>query len=376
MVKPLAPTLLLIVLAVGAGATDGDAGAGLRIRIKDITRIAGNEEYTLTGYGLVAGLAGSGDSDEQLTQQTIAALLQNFNVVVDPANAKAQNTAAVIVTATTTTAAHRGDMIPATVSSIGDAQSLTGGELLLTPLLGPDGEVWGTAQGAISTGGFSFGSSGKGGDMQSKNHPTTAMLTNGVKLLRNVRTDDADGNCVSLLLAEPDYTTAVNIADAVNRQFPNSATAVDRGTVRVIIPRSYLVENATSRFMQEIEQIRVVPDMVAKVVINERTGTIVFGADVRISQVAISHGDLTISIKNTQGVSQPAPFSGGSTQTLSDQMTVVTEENASICLLPDVTTVTELVSSLNALGVTPRDTIVILHALREAGALHAELESM
>jgi flagellar P-ring protein precursor FlgI len=334
------------------------------------------ERYTLTGYGLVVGLAGTGDSDEDLTQQTIASLLENFNIAVDPANLKAQNTAVVMVTAVVETSAHSGDMVPATVSSIGDASSLTGGELLLTPVLGPDGEMWAAGQGAVSTGGHAVGSSGAGGDSQTKNHPTTGTLTNGVKLSRDVSIKLEASKSVDLFLKRPDFTTAVNMAEAINREFPNCALPADRGSVRVTVPRSYLEEQTVTKFIGDLEQIRFVPDSVARVVFNERTGTIVFGGNVQISQVAITHGNLTISVKNTEGVSQPAPLSNGTTQRMTDQQTTVNEERAPIHLLPNVTTVAQLVSALNALGVTPRDTIVILHALREAGALHAKLESI
>jgi flagellar P-ring protein precursor FlgI len=364
---------LLLGLSIALPAADANA---VRVRIKDVARVQGVERYTLTGYGLVVGLNGSGDSDEDLTQQTIASLLENFNIAVDPSSIKAQNTAVVMVTGNVETSSHSGDMIPATISSLGDATSLTGGELLLTPVLGPDGEIWASGQGAVSTGGHSVGSSGSGGDSQTKNHPTTGTLTNGVKLERDVSVKLEASKSVSLLLKRPDFTTAVNMAEAINAEFPNCAIPADRGSVRVTVPRTYLEEQTVPKFISELEQVRFVPDNVARVVFNERTGTIVFGGNVQISQVAITHGNLTISIKNTEGVSQPAPLSGGTTERMTDQQTTVNEERVPIHLLPNVTTVAQLVSSLNALGVTPRDTIVILHALREAGALHAKLESI
>lgn len=370
--RQLAAVLLAAALCRVAAGVEG-----VQIRIKDVARIQGVESYTLTGYGLVVGLAATGDSDQELTQQTIASLLQNFSIVVDPGSLKSQNTAVVMVTARVETSANAGDTIAATVSSIGDATSLTGGELLLTPVLGPDAEIWATGQGAVSTGGYSVGSGGAGGETQAKNNPTTATLTNGVKLVHDVALNLESSTSISLLIQNPDFTTAMNMADAINREFPNSAIPVDRGMVRVGVPRTFQEEHAVIRFIRDLEQIRFLPDAVAKVVFNERTGTIVFGGNVQISQVAITHGNLTISIKNTEGVSQPAPFSkGGETARMTDQTTTVNEERVPIHLLPDVTTVAELVSALNALGVTPRDTIVVLHALREAGALHAKLESL
>lgn len=374
-VRRLFASVLVLALAL-TGAAAARAEDPVRVRIKDIARIQGVESYTMTGYGLVVGLAGSGDSDEELPQRTIASLLENFSIVVDPDNVKAENTAVVMVTTSVDTSAHQGDMVPATVSSIGDAESLTGGELLLTPLLGPDGQMWATGQGAITTGSFRFGDGGGGGETQTKNHPTTGMLTNGVKLMRDVRFSLQESATVTLLLKEADFTTAVNMAEAINKQFPNSAAAVDGGKVNVSVPRSHHESQTVSRFIRSLEQIRFSPDASARVVFNERTGTIVFGGNVQISSVAITHGNLSISIKNTEGVSQPPPFSGGETERITDQQNEVTEEKVPVHLIPNVTTVAELVSTLNALGVTPRDTIVILHALREAGALHAELESL
>lgn len=365
-----------IVLAAAFCLAGAQAQEPLQVRVKDVTRIEGVEQYTLTGYGLVVGLAGSGDSDEELTQRTIANLLENFNIVVETDNLKAENTAVVMVTARVKTAAHKGDAIQATVSSIGDAESLGGGQLLLTPLLGPDGEVWATGQGALTTGSFRFGSSGEGGETQTKNHPTVGTLTNGVKLIRDVRLSIDESTTINLFLDQADFTTAVNMADSINKSFPNSAVAVDAGTVSVRVPQSYLEEQRVTSFVRALEQIRFAPDATARVVINERTGTIVFGGNVQISSVAVTHGNLSISIKNTEGVSQPAPFGGGDTEKLTDQQTSVNEEEAPVQLIPDVTTVADLVSTLNTLGVTPRDTIIILHALRQAGALHAELETL
>lgn len=374
--RNLSLLLTMTALLVGESPAAEPSADGIRVRIKDVARVQGVERHTLTGYGLVVGLAGTGDSDQELTQQTISSLLQNFNIVVDPTKLKSQNTAVVMVTAVVDTSAHAGDAIPATISSIGDATSLTGGELLLTPVLGPDAEVWATGQGAVSTGGYSAGSSGAGGETQTKNNPTTAILTNGVKLVHDVGLDLEDSKTVSLLLKSPDFTTAVNMADSINQEFPNSAIPVDRGMVRVAVPRSYGEDHAVIRFIGDLEQVRFAPDAIAKVVFNERTGTIVFGGNVQISQVAITHGNLTISIKNTEGTSQPAPLSNGTTERMTDQATSVHEERVPVHILPEVTTVAELVAALNALGVTPRDTIVILHALREAGALHASLESI
>ncbi|OGV66164.1 MAG: hypothetical protein A3K19_19550 [Lentisphaerae bacterium RIFOXYB12_FULL_65_16] len=367
---------LILVLISGALTASAQEATSFKVRVKDVARIQGNENQTLIGYGLIIGLAGSGDSDEELTQRTIANLLQNFNITVDKNNLKAKNTAVVMVTVNIASPAHKHDMLPATVASIGDAASLTGGELLLTPLLGTDGTVWALAQGPVMTGSYSFGSSAAGGETVSKNHPTTGRLTNGVKLLRDVGLDATDADVLTLCLSNPDFTSAANLADALNSRFPGAALASDSATVRVRVAKEYL-DGRTLEFIREIEAVEFAPDQKAKIVFNERTGTIIFGGSVRISSVAITHGTLTVTIKNTETVSQPGPLSRqATTERIRDQQTSAQEDRPPVIMLPDVTTVSELVKVLNALGVTPRDIMVIMHALKEAGALHAELVSL
>ncbi len=352
-------------------------GAAFKVRVKDAVRIEGVENYTMVGYGLVVGLAGTGDSDEVLTQRTLANMLQNFNMVVDEGDLKAQNSAAVMLTATIRGSAHTGDTIQTTISSIGDATSLTGGELLLTPLLGTTGETWAIAQGAVTTGGFQFGSGGPGGQSVTKNHPTVGILTNGAKMLVDIGTSLPDHDMLTVYLKKPDYSTAVNLVDAINSRFYGTAFAADVGTIKIRVPVDYREEERITEFIRDVEQIQFQPDGIAKVVFNERTGTIVFGGDVKISQVAISHGNVTVNIKNTEGISQPSPFSDtGTTESVTDQQTQVHEENSPVNLIPAITTISELVDILNLLGVTPRDIMVIFHTLREAGALHAELEAI
>ena len=373
--KQIAFLFLALVLAVPSQLVAQPAK--LEVRIKDVTRIKGVESHTLIGYGLIVGLAGTGDSDEELTQSTISNLLQNFNIVVSQDSIKATNTAAVIVTATIRRSANEGDRRSATISTIGDAKSLTGGELLLTPLLGTDGETWAIAQGAITTGAYLFGSGGEGGETQSKNHPTTGVLSNGVKLLKDVGVDLNHSETLELCLSEPDFTSSVNLAEAINKKFFGSAIAIDAATVKVRLPEIVRVENSVSEFIRDIEQLTFAPDRSARVVFCERTGTIVIGSEVRVSSVAISHGSITINVKNSTSVSQPSPFdTSGTTEVVNDQQTTVTEAQSQLQVLPTTTTVGELVQVLNALGVTPRDIMVIFHALREAGALHATLESI
>lgn len=370
-------TLAFALLLLPLFGRPGIAAAAPGVRVKDVTRIKGSESYTLVGYGVVVGLAGSGDSDEQLTQGTLANVLQNFNVVVDEENLKANNAAAVMVTATVRRAANRGDMLAVTVSSVGDATSLTGGELLLTPLLGTDGEPWAIAQGAVTTGAYAFGGGGEGGETASKNHPTTGVVSKGAKLLKDVNIGLQGADALTLCLHQPDFTSAVNMAEAINGKYFGSALAVDPATVRVRLPGDIRAENRIAEFIRDIEQVTFSPDRSARVVFSERTGTIVIGSEVRISSAAISHGSITINIKNTQQVSQPPPFARrGDTVETTDQTTDVVEGDGDIKLLPDTTTVGDLVRVLNQLGVKPRDTMAIFHALRQAGALHAVIESM
>lgn len=357
-----------------ASKTDG----GLPVRIKDVSRLKGDETYELVGYGVVTGLNNTGDSDKILIQQTLANMLQNFNIVVNPADLKAQNTAAVMVTATIRGNRREGDMVDAQVSAVGDCSSLTGGVLVMTPLVGADGESWGIAQGSVTTGGYSYGSKGAGGNQVTKNHPTTGMLTNGVKLLKNFGPDYNNDEVLTYILTNPDPTTAVNMAKAINRYYFGVATVQDSGVVKVRIPNKYRDENNVASFISEVGQLYFVSDTVAKVVFNERTGTIVIGHNVRISNAAVSHGNLYISVKNTEGVSQPGAFApqGASTERMNDQTTDVKEKEARMFELQNTTTVGELVNSLNSLGVGARDIMIIFHVLKAAGSLHAELEAM
>jgi flagellar P-ring protein precursor FlgI len=363
-----------------AGVLLTGAAGGLEVRVKDVSRLSNSEMYNLVGYGLVVGLAGTGDSDEELSQRTIRNMLETFNIAVSADNLKAGNVAAVMITALIDRPVHPGDMVSATVSSIGDASSLTGGELLLTPVLGEDGETWATGQGAVYVGGFSVGGTGEGGDSLTKNHPTSGVLINGLKMNRSVGVESMNRDILRFIIDQPDFTTAENMAEAMNRKFPDTALAMNAAAVQVRVPVEHRAENRVNGFISELEQLTFEPDQVAKVVINERTGTLVFGGNVRISAVAVSHGNLSVSIKNTEFVSQPiAPFSRNSlatTEKITDQVTQVEEQERRVQLVPDITTVGELVNTLNALGATPRDTMAILHALKRAGSLHARLQSI
>ncbi len=351
--------------------------SGMKVRIKDVARFKGVEQHMLTGYGLVVGLDGTGDSDEPLTQQTISNVLHNYGMSIERDDLIAQNTAAVMVTATVRGSANKGDNIPATVSAVGDASSLTGGTLLLTPLKGPDGEVWAQGQGNLTIGGYSFGGGGGegGAETVTRNHPLVGTLTNGAKLLRDLEADVQKKGEVVICLDDPDYTSAVNMAQAINEEFPGVARAKDAATVSVQIPRQYIEERRENVYMGKLEQISFRTDEPAKVVLNERTGTVVFGGDVKISKVALTHGNITVRVKTTPQVSQPPPLGSGETRVVEQQETDVQTEQQRIQLMPEIATVEKLVTVLNTLGATPRDIMVIMHSLRDSGALHAKLRS-
>ncbi|MCJ8329465.1 MAG: flagellar basal body P-ring protein FlgI [Lentisphaeria bacterium] len=352
----------------------------LKVRIKDVTRMKGVEKYTLIGYGIVVGLNGTGDGDTEMTQRTVKNLLENFNIKVEEGNLKIDNIAAVMVTATINETAHKGDQLKrCIVSTIGDAESLTGGTLMLTPLLGSDGKIWATAQGPIVNNSITAGKGGAGGNKIQKNHPTVAQLTNGAKLLRDVGIDINHSDTLTLYLRNPDITTVVNIAESINKVFYGSAFAVNSSTCEIRVPQVVRRENRVMKFISKIEQLEFTPDRKAKIVFNERTGTIVIGSNVKISAVAISHGNIAINIKNIDSISQPSAFTRqgeATTVRINDEVTTVTEKKADLIPVPDTMTVGELVNVLNNLKVTPRDMMIIFHALRDAGALHAELESM
>lgn len=347
-----------------------------RVRIKDVARLAGNETYTLTGYGIVVGLNNTGDSDEILIQRTVSNMLQSFNIIVDEDDIIAQNCAAVMVTGTIKGNAHAGDQVTVAIDSIGDSRSLSGGKLLLTPLLGSDGEVWATAQGPVTTGGFAFGDGGAGGEQVIKNHPTSGILTNGAKMVIDFTNEIVNNDAITYYLRQPDYTTAVNFSDTVNKSFFGSAIAKDATTIKINVPKNYTGQGGLSKFISEIEQLFFETDQAARIIFNEKTGTIVIGENVRISNAAVSHANLSVNIKNTQNVSQPNPFAEGQTQVTDDQATQIKEQKGGFKELPSTTTVGDLVETLNSLGVSARDIMIIFQLLREAGALHAELEAM
>jgi len=339
------------------------------VRIKDIATLEGRRDNQLVGYGLVVGLAGQGDSNQSIyTLQSIANMVQRFGVLVDPDDITASNVAAVMITADIPAFIESGTRIDVTVSSIGDAETLQGGVLLQTPLLGADDEVYAVAQGSMLLGGFFLG--GEDATIQ-QNHPTAAIIPDGAIVERTIRAEVIRDNAVTVLLRNPDFASAVKLAERVNQFFPGSANALSPQSVRVDIPQNYGTNPVT--FIASLESIEVEPDVEAKVIMNERTGTIVTTAAVRLSEVAVSHGNLTVSIARTPVVSQPNAFGGGETVVEDVEQLNAVEEISGFTTLDNAPTLKDLTTTLNTLGVSPRDMMVILQTIDAAGALHADL---
>jgi flagellar P-ring protein precursor FlgI len=339
-------------------------------RIKDVAKVQGVRANQLVGYGLVFGLAGTGDSNKSInTIQSVVNMLRSFGVVIDQKQLQTKNVAAVMISAKLPAYVKSGDMIDVTASSMGDAKSLAGGTLIQTPLRAANGSVYAVAQGPVTTGGFSAG--GTGASVQ-KNFPTVGLITNGGIVERDVAFQLGTGGQLNLALNRPDFTTASRITEAITQRFGTIAAAKDPGTVTISVPAMYGQDLVG--FVAAIEELRIKPDEVARVVINERTGTIVMGSNVSIDEVAVAQGGLTIKISKSREVSQPAPFSNGQTVTTPVQTVNAKESNGNLLVLPSTASVGDVVAALNSVGATPRDIITILQAMKAAGALHAEME--
>lgn len=361
--------LTIIFCIIGTMAT-AMAATSATTRIKDVAKVQGVRSNQLVGYGLVMGLNGTGDSNKTLqTMQSLSSMLKTFGVTVSAAQMQAKNVAAVMVTAQLPPFVKPGDTIDITVSSMGDAKNLQGGMLLQTPLRAANGQVYAVGQGPVVTGGFSAGS---GGSSQSKNFPTVGMTTNGAIVERDVATQLVTNGMITLSLSQPDFTTANRISAAIDNQFGSISMARDPGSVTVTVPGQY-AGNIVG-FVAALEELYITPDNIAKIIVNERTGTIVMGANVSIDEVAVAHGGLSIRINKTQDVSQPPILSGGSTVATSNTSVDVKEDRANVMVLPATASVGDVVNALNAIGATPRDIISILQAMKAAGALHADLQ--
>ena len=349
------------------------AMAGTReVRLKELVSLEGVRDNQLVGYGLVVGLNGTGDKRQTLfTAQSLTNILQQMGVTVQPLQILVRNTAAAMVTATLPPFAQPGSHIDATVAAIGDASNLQGGLLIMTSLRGIDGQVYSVAQGPVVTGGFVVGAAGTS---QTVNHPTVGRIPAGASIER-LAPSAAPANQVKLQLHDADFTTAVRIAEAVNHHFsasPSIAHADNSGLVSIAVPPTFSSRGA--EFVAELESLTVETDRPAKVVINERTGTIVMGKEVRVSPVAIMHGSLTVEIQTAFNVSQPNPLSTGNTTVVPQVNVEAKEQKARNVVLKEGATVEELVRALSSIGSTARDIIAILQALRSAGALESEIQ--
>jgi flagellar P-ring protein precursor FlgI len=364
-------TFTLVGLWIGAQMACAAAG-DLVLRIKDIARLEGVRANQITGLGLVVGLNGTGDSSRsEASIQMVTNILARYGILVNAQDLRVRNAAVVMVSAELPPFKRNGDQIDVNVASIGDAKSLQGGYLLQTPLTGADEKVYAVAQQALIIGGYS--ASGSSGSSQTKNHPTQAFIPGGAIVEREVSMELTSGGKVNWVLNKPDFTTASRLAETINQHFQaNLAQARDMSLIQVAIPEEY--QSREVQFIAALEALPVTPDGIAKVIVNERNGTIVVGEKVRISPVAVSHGNLTISIEAETAVSQPLPFSGGQTVVTQNERVAVEETGGPMVALPAGSTIGEIVQALNAVGTTPQDIIAILVAMDQAGALHGVLE--
>ena len=365
-------SLALPLLALGADEPQLPNVRDHGVRLKDLVSIEGVRSNQLIGYGLVVGLNGTGDRQQtQFSVQSLTNLLQRMGVTTPPAAITVKNTAAVLVTATLPAFAQPGAQLDATVAAIGDASNLQGGLLVLTTLRGVNGQVYAMAQGPVVTGGFVAGRGGA--NRQTVNHPTVGRVPTGVSVER-MAPSQAIGSTIKLQLKDADFTTAARIADAVNRHFAGSglAHADNSALVSINIPPQF--SSRSIEFISELERLSVQPDQIARVVVNERTGTVVLGKDVRISPVAIMHGNLTVEVQTTFTATQPVPFSDTPPVVLPQTAVAAKDEQSKNVRLKEGATVEDLVKALAAIGSTTRDVIAILQNLRAAGALEAELD--
>ena len=367
-------TLRAVILAVLMTAF-AMPNAGATSRIKDLANIEGVRQNQLIGYGLVVGLNGTGDTLNNIpfTKQSLTAMLERLGVNIRGQTLRTGNVAAVMVTANLPPFGTQGTRIDITVSALGDSKSLQGGVLLVTPLLGADGNVYAVGQGSVAIGGFQ--AEGEAAKIV-RGVPTVGRIANGALIEREIEFTLNKQNQLRMALRNPDFTTAKRVAAAIN-DFIGSPTAepLDPATVGITIPQQY--RGNVISLLTEIEQLQVEPDQAAKIVIDERSGIIVMGRDVRVSMVAVAQGNLTVTITESPQVSQPAPFSrGGTTRTVPRTSIGVQEDGKKLALVKDGVSLQQLVDGLNSLGIGPRDLIAILQAIKAAGAIQADIEVM
>ncbi|MBD3317701.1 MAG: flagellar basal body P-ring protein FlgI [Chitinivibrionales bacterium] len=373
-----------MILCAGIMMGAGDARAQMEVRIKDVARVSGIEDVQLFGYGLVVGLANTGDRSTTIfTEQTITNMLKNMGIELPSRHMRVRNVAAVMVTGHLAPFKRKGTRFDVTVSSLGDATSLEGGTLILTPLQGPEGEVYASAQGPLATGGYDIRN--RGLTHIKKNHVLVGRIPDGAIVQHEYELNVLDKQELSLSLFAPDFTSAVSMAEAVNDYFADRyrtplAVAEDASTVRLRYPTGTEGGDAERmsvvRFISEVENVTFAQAVSAKVVVNERTGTIVAGGNVRLSEIAVTHGGVKVEIVNIPEVVQPQPFSVGAGTVIPNPEMVVEEKESEMVVLSGTTTVSDLAQALNSLGVSSRDVIAILQAIKEAGALQAQLVIM
>ncbi|MGE0591252.1 MAG: flagellar basal body P-ring protein FlgI [Vicinamibacterales bacterium] len=358
---------LLFALAPAASAQIAASGIS---RLKDVASIQGPVSTPLVGYGLIVGLNKTGDRRQTIfSAQTLANMLQRLGVAVDPNVIRIENVAAVLVTAQLGPYAQAGAQLDVTASSIGDARSLQGGTLVPTPLLGPDGRVMALAQGPLSLGGF--GAAAGGASVQ-VNHLTVGRIPGGAFVQAGQDTRPLPTDVIRFALRDPDFVSANRVAAAINRELGESAARVlDPATVAVRVPAEY--QTLLPDLVARLEPLLVDLDAAARVVINERTGTVVLGGDVRLAPAAVAHGNLSVRIATQFDVSQPAPLSAGQTTVVPQTEVEVEETRAQLVMLEAGATLADVVRALNAIGATPRDIVAVMQALKAAGALRAEI---
>jgi flagellar P-ring protein precursor FlgI len=358
--------LMLFLVVAGLGVDTANAA-----RIKDIADVEGVRGNQLFGYGVVIGLNGTGDGNmSQFTTRSISNLLQRLGIQVRPQDVRTKNVASVIVTATLPAFVRPGTKIDVTLSSMGDSKSLQGGTLLFTPLKAADGNVYAVSQGPVSVGGFSVQG---GGDTAQRNHPTVGTISSGAIVERSIPFDLFQSGRVRIVLREPDFTTMTHMVSGINAALGRPiAQAMDSGVVEVAIPED--VKGDPINFVSQVENVEIETDIGARVVVNERSGTVIMGENVRIDKVALAHGNLSIAIRSETAVSQPPGFSPqGQTAAVTNTDVTVGEENRALSVLGGDVTLADVVAALNALGASPRDLISIFVALKKAGALKADL---